>query len=512
MPRLILLASATAALDPLARAVAASAEGANVLVRAAGGPLDAAIERARAELGPVPIGVAARDAAEALLAIELGADEAMAITSVDVASVLELIDRTRARGRLRREWERQRVDIAHSEKLAALGTLVAGVAHEVNNPLAVIVLTLDTLALQLKSLDASLAELRRAADHGRGLEPTAVAALVRRSGRADSVIEQVEQMAEAAEAIRLVVADLRVFARNEEDERPQLVRVPELLDHLLRLLGRELGPLVVIERDYPLDLPEVVVPRARFTQVLTNIFVNASHAIREVKRDLHRIRISLRADDEMLALSITDTGPGIAPEAIERIFDPFFTTKRAMLGTGLGLSISRNLMRRIGGDLLVESVFGEGATFVVLVPRPDPDELRTARGRVLDTITVGTARARISALIVEPDPSVLAAYSRALGRRFDILTATDANEAIEMLQSGSHADVVLADLGSVPHDGAHLHAWLLEHRPEIAPRVVFVTDDARVAREVLASTTNPVLSKATPPAVLVTTLEDASRR
>jgi len=110
------------------------------------------------------------------------------------------------------------------------------------------------------------------------------------------------------------------------------------------------------------------------------VLVNALHAVREVERDSHRVRISVRADDEAVAIAVSDTGPGISPEHVERIFDPFFTTKRQSLGTGLGLSISRSIMRSLGGDLLVESIHGQGAEFVLLLPLPEPDALARERG------------------------------------------------------------------------------------------------------------------------------------
>ena len=121
--------------------------------------------------------------------------------------------------------------------------------------------------------------------------------------------------------------------------------VEEIVDHALRLVGRELFHHALLERDYAPDLPKLVVPRNRVTQVMVNVLINAAHAIREVERPAHRMRIRARADDEFVAIGVSDTGPGIPPESLGRIFDPFFTTKRQELGTGLGLPISRSILR-----------------------------------------------------------------------------------------------------------------------------------------------------------------------
>jgi two-component system, NtrC family, sensor kinase len=340
-----------------------------------------------------------------------------------------------------------------------------------------------------------------------------VAAAARAFGSSAEVLQYVEEMRGAARTIQEVVKDLRVFARADDGESPQVVNVPSLIEQILRLVGREILSTAIIERDYGAGIPDVLVAHARLTQVLTNVLVNTTHALREATRTVHRVRITLRADEDTVAISISDTGPGIPPSALERIFDPFYTTKRANLGTGLGLSISRNLMRRMGGDLLVESVFGEGATFIVLVPRASAAEVRAAQIRARIIPTLAPPKGRPSVLVVDANDQMLRAYSRVLGRRFDLLLASDSQEAIEMLSSGSSADVVLADLGLSPLDGAHLHQWLLENQPELARRTVFVAaePEQQRARPDIAALANEIMPKPTPAVQLVTAIENAAK-
>jgi CheY-like chemotaxis protein len=272
--------------------------------------------------------------------------------------------------------------------------------------------------------------------------------------------------------------------------------------------------VAILERDYGTDIPDILVPHSRITQVLTNVFVNTTHALREVARDPHRVRVTLRADEDMVAISVSDTGPGVPASALERIFDPFYTTRRASLGTGLGLSISRNLMRRMGGDLLVESVFGEGATFIVLVPRSSEEELRAARVRSRVVTIPRESQTRRSVLVLDTNAPMLRAYSRVLGQRFDLILASDSQEAIELLSSGSAADVVLAELGLSPFDGAHLHQWLAQHRPTLARRAVFIAAEPHVqrSRRELAALPNTILGKPMSTDALVQAIEEALGR
>lgn len=163
----------------------------------------------------------------------------------------------------------------------------------------------------------------------------------------------------------------------------------------------------------------------------------------EVARPMHRLRISTRADEEGLVISISDSGPGIPPDQLERIFDPFFTTKKPGEGTGLGLALSSDLVNRMGGQLMVESDFGQGATFLVYLPLGKPaaraDE---PKGSAWAPESYGR---RSVILAVDDDERVLRAYARALREQYDVLLATDGQEAIDLLASGSHADAVLTD-------------------------------------------------------------------
>lgn len=456
------------------------------LVETAALPIADAVQHARRTHGGCPLGVLTPDESGTAVAVEAGADEAVSIRDWERAestqqALLSFLDRVSLRARLRRQQERLQTAAVQSEKLAALGTVVAGVAHEVNNPLAALMLTVESIRAQLGPLFEARTQLEALAARNTGATPTELLELGRvlRTGvPSHEAHELVDEVLAASETIASVVRDLKVFARSEGSEEPQILHLPELIDQVTRIVGREILPYAALERDYAPDVPPVVASRTRLTQVFTNVLINAAHAVRELSRPVHRIRISIRADDEAVAVSISDTGPGVPHEAIEHIFDPFFTTKRAEFGTGLGLSISRSIMRNLGGDLLVESVHGVGATFVIIVRRPIRAEFIAAMQQAARLRQAPARREqRIAVLAVDEDERILKAYSTSLREHCDVLLAADGQEAIELLSSGSVADVVISDLAMSAVDGRALLAWLTEHQPALATRTIFITTD-----------------------------------
>jgi two-component system cell cycle sensor histidine kinase/response regulator CckA len=267
-----------------------------------------------------------------------------------------------------------------------------------------------------------------------------------------------------------------LFARADDGEHPALIDLPEVIDQVMRLAGREIERRAVVEHDYASNVPQLVLPRGRLTQVIMNLVLNAGQAMREVERPTHRLRFTTRMDEDFVALCISDTGPGIPPDSVERIFDPFYTTKRAELGTGLGLSISRSLLRGFGGDLLVDSVHGDGATFICLLPRPTTETIRTVFNGHDTGRHSSVPPPDLSVLVVDDDDRMLRAYARFLHPRCRIVVARDGTEAVELLDSGSKVDVVVTDVQMLEVDHFQLLVWLRERRPELVQRTILVVD------------------------------------
>src|SRR5262249_28129959 len=258
-------------------------------------------------------------------------------------------DRTGALARTHEALLATQAHLARADKLASLGRLVAGIAHEINNPVAFVNSSVDLIH-----------------DAGRGLRETL-------DGNADApTVRLLEQLLENAAICRdgamraaRIVRELSAFSR-VAPERREPTDLRAALERTLRLLHGEYRDRITIVRDYQ-DVPHPCCNAGELDQVLMNLLTNAVQAI----QGRGEIRVRTRVDDGSVFVEVGDSGPGIAPEVQERIFEPFFTTKAGQ-GTGLGLPIAHSLVARHGGDLQVTSAPGAGAPSPTGVPLAPP--------------------------------------------------------------------------------------------------------------------------------------------
>jgi signal transduction histidine kinase len=251
-----------------------------------------------------------------------------------------------------RELKAAQSQLVQSEKMASLGVLVAGVAHEINNPVSFIVNNMDPLREMVERLRAPT----RA-----GVDPGINAVL-------NDMTEAIDVIALGAERTAGIVRDLRTFSRLS-DQQAQPLDVHEGLEVTLRLLRPRLPDRVTVHRDYG-ELPPVDSAPGQLNQVFMNVLANACDAV-EVAGN---VWITTRCDGAVVTVAIRDDGSGIAAEDLGRIFDPFFTTKPQGKGTGLGLALSHGIIEAHGGRLEVQSEVGHGTTVTIIVPvrRPPP--------------------------------------------------------------------------------------------------------------------------------------------
>lgn len=248
--------------------------------------------------------------------------------------------------RANRKLKTTQMHLVQSEKMASLGQLAAGIAHEINNPLAFVLNHLFTIESALASAAAEVtANVSEAA--------------CRKFQKART---RLEEMREGLNRVKDLVSNLRTFSRLDEGE-VKTIDLHESIDSVLRLLQYKLSGRIKLEKRYGV-VPLFDCYAGQFNQVMMNLIANAVDAI----EDKGTITISTRAEDEQVVVSVRDTGSGI-PEAIQnRIFDPFFTTKPVGSGTGLGLAISYQIVQAHGGMIEVRSKAGEGAEFTVCIP------------------------------------------------------------------------------------------------------------------------------------------------
>ncbi len=251
----------------------------------------------------------------------------------------ELEDRLEELDQANRQLHETQDSLIRSEKLASVGQLAAGVAHEVGNPLAAI---------------GGYMELLEEGD----LDEETTRDIIERSGR-------------EVERIRATIQDLLDFSREESAPETTRVQLADCIDDAMSLVSAQpKARRVAIESDVPDDLPPIEAVGPQIVQVLVNLLINAVDALADGDIDAPRIDVAAehRPDDGELVVRVTDNGPGIDTEKPQRIFDPFFTTKDPGEGTGLGLSICLRIMRRLDGDIRVESARGEGTTFELVFP------------------------------------------------------------------------------------------------------------------------------------------------
>jgi len=362
-------------------------------------------------------------------------------------------------------------------RLASVGTLAAGVAHEVNTPLAVMLANLEWVERQL---GAAIENLECRDEHG-----PEVAARLR-------ILEApLNDVRDAAERVSLIMKDLTLFSRPETAEQGAAELGP-VLDSAARMAAHELKHRARLVHDYG-SLPWVQGSESRLGQVFLNLLINAAHAIPEGQEG-HEVRVSAReAGPERVTVEVRDTGGGIDPSVVDRIFDPFFTTKDKNLGTGLGLAICHRIVSDVGGSIEVESEPGKGSVFRVHLRRGNPAARAVSSpGRR----PVEAARAA-RVLAIDDDAAILRTVMTLIGKDGEVRATTSAREALAELVRGARYDVVLCDLTMPDMSGVEFYQQLTEKLPEMAARVVFVTGGAvtNADRDFLDRVSNRTLKK-----------------
>jgi signal transduction histidine kinase len=333
-----------------------------------------------------------------------------------------------------------------SERMASIGTLAAGVGHEINNPLTYIMLNLELLDRELQAAAPRFERMRT----------------------------MVDQTRYGTERVRSVVRDLQALTRAPEDRLTRIDPVA-ILDRCLEIAHHQLKHRATVIRDVR-AVPAVLGNEGRMVQLFLNLIVNAAQAIPEGDVEHNQIRITTTTDTDGRALiEIADTGTGIPPEVMPRIFDPFFTTKAVGEGTGLGLAICRTIAIGMGGDIEVDT--SRSTTFRVRLP---------AAPRHVDAPTTTAAlpavrRQRV--LIIDDEPQVGSLVGRVLPQH-QITSETSARAALVRLRCGERFDHILCDLMMPDLTGMDFYEALAHIDPDLQGRVIFIsagtfTDRAR---------------------------------
>ncbi len=342
------------------------------------------------------------------------------------------------------EEERLRAQLEQSDRLAALGQLAAGMAHEINNPLTYVLANCAAAVQQVRALPSGVP--------GKG------------------ALEELLEEAEAgAERIRGVVTELSAFSRPAGDELRAL-DVRNVLERSVRLSQNELRHRATVVRTYE-DVPRVMASERRLTQVFVNLLVNAAQAMTVGSARGNRIELRTRTDDRGRAtVEVADTGPGIPADSLARVFEPFVTTKEDGLGTGLGLTICRTIVEEHDGRIVALANPGGGALLRVTLPAAPESAARSPAVAA----AVPPSAARI--LVVDDERAVARTLARALAPH-DVSICATGGEAFSLVTSTGF-DAVFCDLMMPDMTGMELFERVEKDHPELAPRFIFVTGGA----------------------------------
>ena len=358
---------------------------------------------------------------------------------------------------LAREHQELQSRIAQTDRLTSLGTLAAGVAHEINNPLAYVLLNIDFAR-------SEFAQLVGGSGGDRGRE----------------VRLALDRVSEGAGRIRDIVRGLKTFSRPESETVAPL-EVANVLEGTLAMIENEIrhGARLVKELE---PVPEVVANEGRLGQVFLNLLLNALQALPEGRGEQNEIRVVVRSPTpDRVVVEIHDNGVGIPADVRARIFEPFFTTKPIGVGTGLGLAICHGIVTSFGGTLSVESEPGHGSIFRVELPAAPSTEGATATvSEAPPELPPPTLHGRI--LVIDDEPMVCLSLRRLLAGEGEVVAVTSAREALGQIASGERFDVLLCDLMMPGMDAPALYDELCKVAPAQAERMVFMTGGAFTVR------------------------------
>jgi len=384
---------------------------------------------------------------------------------------------------------------AQADRLASMGLLAAGVAHEVNNPLAYVLYNLESLTEDLPRITDSM---RRC-----------ISLMVNRIGAAEwervagsdaifinpatlhDISSRFKDALQGIYRIRDVARGLGTFSR-VEDDRNDPVNLMHVIEVAIQLVFNEIRFRCRLVKEYG-AIASVMGSDGALSQVFLNLLLNAAHSIEEGDVEGNEIRIKTWQEDGEVCAEVRDTGSGIESEKLQQVFQPFFTTKEQGAGTGLGLYISKSIIEGHGGAISVDSTPGKGTVFVIRLP-VSPEEGQVLPQTSSEAGGESVLRGRI--LVVDDDRPVRSMIARLL-REHEVVLAASGVEAREILEGDQNFDVVLCDLMMPEVSGMDLHRWVLEAYGALDKRFIFMTGGAFTpqSREYLSRVDNQRLEK-----------------
>lgn len=373
----------------------------------------------------------------------------------------------------RKELEAMRQQLIRADKLAAVGQLAAGVAHEINNPASYIYTNLFVLREYLAQFEDIYRDVQ-----GRLSEPThAIEAdkVIYEEPDSGSIIDDMKHMIDVniqgMDRISHIVRELRMFSRDDSGTIEH-IDVRDTIDASVHLVRNQIDHIAHLEVQVDTDIGGIVSDRGKLSQVLINLLVNAAQAVADAPDNDNVVRVSCSQTPTDLQIAVSDTGLGMTPTVLNRIFEPFFTTKSAERGTGLGLWLCDEIVRKLGGRLDVTSVVGHGSTFTIVLPRTTHrhDSFEASLEEISDT------EYALRVLVIDDDELVLESMRKLLqSHGHSPVIAQGGRDAIGLLANDAKFDAILCDVMMPSMDGLAFYEYLNQSHPELIKSVVFCT-------------------------------------
>lgn len=364
------------------------------------------------------------------------------------------------------------------DRVIAIGTLVAGVGHEINNPLTFVLGNLDYIKAQLETLQDHLGE-EGPASSDQPWRP---------------LVEELQEAAAEAhlggQRIRDIVTELRTLS-SSDDVPLQHVDVVDALESAISMAIAEIRPRAQLIRRFE-AVPQVYGNESRLAQVFLNLLINAAHAIDEGDSANNTITVRTRKKESQIVVEIADTGCGISPDVVERLFDPFFTTKSPGEGTGLGLPICQQIVEAHDGVLLFDSAVGEGTTFSVMLPIDAADQDTPATEQ-----PTGHTTGQRRLAIIDDEPLLLDTFTRHLGDDHQLHRFEAPQDFMDELERGERFDLIFCDLMMPGLSGMEIYEVIRQQYPDLLDRMVFMSGGATTpkARDFIDTVVPILLSK-----------------
>lgn len=391
---------------------------------------------------PIVVLTGMHDEMLALSCIEAGAQDYISKEEVQAQSLKRSIGYAIARS----EIKKMEAELFISDRMASLGILVAGVAHEINNPLAII---LSHIVIIIEKLSQNINKYKQLQDP----------------------LLLLNNVKEAAERIQNIVKDLKIFSRVDLQETRYAFDINTILDSVIKMAWHEICTRAKLIKEYG-TIKKAYVNESRIFQVFLNLIVNAAQAIPENNKEINQIRVVTRmTEDGKIAIDIKDTGTGIPPEIQQHLFTQFFTTKPVGLGTGLGLAICQRIVESLDGEITFVSELGVGTCFTVLLPAAPTEIIETQKKVIAKPIV----EKKEKIMVIDDEPSLTKVVKLILESDYDVYCFNSSITALEYFKNDPNFDLIISDLRMPEMHGIEFYQRIISFMPTQNKRFLFMS-------------------------------------